>query len=249
MKSKTLKALFLGCSLAWPMAHAAEQDVTSIVKAVDLLRTGKDALQIETQVTTLSRDGASEKVRNYTVFAQNDRKSLVLMRSPAEQGQKLLMLGDDFWLVLPSSQRPLRITASQKLLGDASAGDIATMRWSDDYTGTLTAEEQCGEQACLRLALAATSKGTSYSRIDLWVGKVNNEPLRADLYVQSGKLAKRAVFVLDNPKAPTYVNEMVLADQLSDLKETRIKYVSRKRKTVPVEWLNPTFLATNPALE
>jgi hypothetical protein len=30
------------------------------------------------------------------------------------------MLGDDFWLLLPGSQRALRITPSQKLLGDAS---------------------------------------------------------------------------------------------------------------------------------
>jgi hypothetical protein len=27
------------------------------------------------------------------------------MRSPAEAGQKVLMLGDDFWLLMPGSQR------------------------------------------------------------------------------------------------------------------------------------------------
>jgi hypothetical protein len=53
------------------------------------------------------------------------------------------MLGDDFWLLLPGSQRPLRITPSQKLLGDASTGDIATMRWADDYSGSVGAEEPC----------------------------------------------------------------------------------------------------------
>lgn len=249
MTKKLLTAILLAATIAGPTAQAQTTDVAAIIKAVDLLRTGKDALQIETQVTTTNREGATEKVRDYTVFAQNDRKSLVVMRSPAEQGQKLLMIGDDFWLVMPSSKRPLRITASQKLLGDASAGDIATMRWAEDYSGTLVGEEQCGDQACLRLGLTATSKSTSYARIDLWVGKVNHEPLRADFYVQSGKLAKRATFVLDSPKAPTYVNEMVLADQLSDLKETRIRYVSRKPKTVPVEWLNPVFLASNPIAE
>jgi len=42
----------------------------------------------------------------------------------------VLMLGDDFWLLMPSSQRPLRITPMQKLLGDASTGDIATLSWA-----------------------------------------------------------------------------------------------------------------------
>ena len=60
-------------------------------------------------------------------FVQRDHQSLVLMRSPAEAGQKVLMLGDDFWLLMPGSQRPLRITPAQKLLGDASTGDIATL--------------------------------------------------------------------------------------------------------------------------
>jgi hypothetical protein len=77
-----------------------------------------------------------DKERRYTVFTQAQRRSLVLMRSPAEAGQKVLMLGDDFWLLMPGSQRPLRITPSQKLLGDASTGDIATLSWADDYGGS-----------------------------------------------------------------------------------------------------------------
>jgi hypothetical protein len=74
------------------------------------------------------------------------------MRSPAEPGQKVLMLGDDFWLLMPGSQRAMRITPMQKLLGDASTGDIATMNWADDYGGSVVGEEPCGEpaQPCCR---------------------------------------------------------------------------------------------------
>jgi hypothetical protein len=42
---------------------------------------------------------------------------------------------------------------------------------------------------------------------------------------------------------------MVLVDQLSNKKETRIRYLARKERTVPGEWLNPMFLAHSPALE
>ena len=127
----------------WVVAGAAAaDDVATLLKAADRYRTGQDNLQVETQVNVLNRDGSPDKERRYTVFVQAQRKSLVLMRSPAEQGQKVLMLGDDFWLLMPGSQRPLRITPSQKLLGDASTGDIATMSWSDDYTGAVVGEEQ-----------------------------------------------------------------------------------------------------------
>jgi len=236
---------------ATALGHA-NGDIASLLRAADKFRNGngQDNLLVETQATTYHRDGSLDKERRYTVYTQAGHKSLVLMRSPAEAGQKVLMLGDDFWLLMPGSARPLRITPSQKLLGDASTGDIATMSWADDYTGTLVGEETCdGNRPCLHLTLQAARKGLSYQRIELWVGKARNEPVKADLYVQSDKLAKQARFVVDKPGAPTQVNEMVLADQLGSHKETRIKYLSRQPKVVPETWLNPMFLARNPALD
>ena len=89
----------------------------------------------------------------------------------------------------------------------------------------------------------------SYQRIELWLGKQRHEPVNADLYVQSEKLAKQARFIFDKPAAPTMVTEMVLLDQLSNHKETRVRYLARQAKVVPEAWLNPMFLARNPALE
>ena len=73
--------------------------------------------------------------------------------------------------------------------------------------------------------------------------------MRADLYVQSDKLAKQARFVVDKPSAPTMVTEMVLLDQLSNHKQTHVRYLNRKERVVPQTWLNPMFLSKNPALE
>lgn len=249
---KPIHLIFAATLAAAGHAQAAD-DVVSLLKDADRYRTGQENLQVETQVTVFNRDGSPDKERRYTVFVQAEHKSLVLMRSPAEQGQKVLMLGDDFWLLMPGSQRPLRITPSQKLLGDASTGDIATMSWSEDYQGTLVGEEACagekGDKPCLRLNLVAARKGVTYQRIELWIGKARHEPVKADLYVQSDKLAKQARFVFDKPASPTTVTEMVLLDQLSNHKETRVKYVSRQGKAVPATWLNPMFLARNPTLD
>ena len=241
-------------ALSWLVAafavHAAD-DVPALLKAADRFRADPGKLEVQTEVTLRGRDGAVEKERSYTVWLQGERRSLVLMRSPAEAGQKVLMLGEDFWLLLPGSQRPVRITPMQKLLGDASTGDIATLRWADDYSGTVAAEEPCGEpaQPCLHLSLTASRKGVSYQRIELWLGKARREPVRADLYVQSDKLAKQALFEVDKPAAPTQVNAMLLRDQLTHKKVTQVRYLSRKPHTVPAAWLNPMFLARNPVLE
>jgi hypothetical protein len=236
------------CGLVLNPAQAAE-DAAALLRAADRWRLADEGQQVETRVQVLGQDGAVQKERLYTVFVQPGHRSLVLMRSPAEAGQRVLMLGDDFWLLMPGSQRPLRITPLQKLLGEASTGDIATLSWSEDYTGTLAGEESCEGQPCWHLQLQAARAGVSYRRVELWIGKARHEPLRAALYLQSDKLAKQARFVLDQPQAPTAVAEMVLRDELNTHHETRVRYLSRVAKRVPEAWLNPMFLARNPPLE
>lgn len=257
----TLIAMTLLAAAAGPVQAA--DDVAALLAAADRYRTGSDNLQVETEVTVVKRDGSIDKERRYTVFSQVGHRSLVLMRSPAEAGQKVLMLGDDFWLLMPGSARPLRITPTQKLLGDASTGDIATLRWAEDYRGTVAGEEPCAQAAggaagdaapggpaqCLHLSLQAARKGLSYARIELWLAKPHHEPVAAELYVQSDKLAKVARFVVDRPAAPTRVDAMVLHDRLGNHAETRVRYLSRASRTVPDEWLNPMFLARNPGFE
>ena len=249
MKHLTLSLFAVALALAAANAHG--EDVGALLKAADKYRVSSENMQVDTQIRVFNTDGTPDKERRYLVYAQAKHQSLVLMQSPAEKGQKVLMLGDDYWLLMPGSQRPLRITPMQKLLGDASTGDIATMTWAEDYTGSVAGEEPCGEpaQPCLHLSLNAGRKGVTYQRIELWIGKARHEPVRADLYVQSDKLAKRARFVMDKPAAPTTVTEMLLSDQLTNKKETQVRYLGRKEHTVPEAWLNPMFLARNPSLE
>lgn len=246
------KTLALAAALMLPTLIHAGDDVAALLRTADRYRTGGEHLQVETEVTVLKPDGSVDKERRYTVFAQPERRSLVLMRSPSEVGQKVLMLGDDFWLLMPGSQRPMRITPAQKLLGEASTGDIATMNWAEDYDGAVVGSEPCPgatDRTCRHLSLQASRRGASYRRIELWVGVAKGEPVAADLYLQSDKLAKQARFIVDLPGAPTRVDEMLLQDRLGANKVTRVRYLSRHAKQVPDTWLNPMFLARSPALD
>lgn len=225
-------------------------DVPALLKAADRYRMASQNMRVETEVTVLNADGTPDKERQYTVYAQPGHQSLVLMRSATEKGQKVLMLGDDFWLLMPASRRPLRITATQKLLGDASTADIASLSWADDYTGNVVGEESCGEPArtCVHLQLQANRSAVTYQRIDLWLGKTRQEPVKADLYLQSDKLAKHARFELDAAN-PSSVAAMVLQDQLTNRKLTRVRYLGRQVQTVPAAWMNPMYLAANAGIE
>jgi hypothetical protein len=188
------------------------------------------------------------------------RRSLVLMKSPSEAGQKVLMLADQFWLLMPESQRPLRITASQKLLGEASTGDIATMTWSDDYDGSVKDELDCPTppaglpdapaaakaRRCLLLDLAQARSGVTYARVELFLDKATRTPIKADLYVGSGKRAKEAWYFAKIVDGQPRIMTMVLLDDIQPNRRTVIRYRSIVPKVAPDEFFNPAALVRNP---
>jgi len=223
---------------------AAAADVPSLLKAADAFRLPADALKVEMQVL-LYKSSALDKERRYTVYLKPGRRSLVLMQSPSEKGQKVLMLADDFWQIMPQSQRPIRITALQKLLGDASAGDIATMSWSEDYTGAVVGEQNVNGTPCLHLALSAQRKGVSYQRVELYLAKADSRPVKADLYVASDKLAKQATFTVEEVDGRPQVSAMTLTDEIQTGRQTVIRYLKRESRSIADEFYNPMFLTRN----
>lgn len=263
MFKQTVVTTMLALATLLP-ASAGAADVKTLLRQADAYRLTAEDMRVNTQVE-VQKNGALERERSYVVYLRAGRQSLVLMQSPAEKGQKVLMLGDDYWLILPTSQRPMRITPTQKLVGDASTGDIATMTWADDYDGELVGEEPCDKGAealtpklldasgkvgtCLHLAIKAQRKGVTYSRIELYLRKGSNQPARADLFVASDKMAKRAVFKLDKIDGKWMVSTMTLIDQIMTNKETAVHYRAREAKKAPDAWFNPMFLTRSEALE
>jgi hypothetical protein len=236
----------------------AAENVATLLKAADAFRLPAESVRVETQVE-LYKNNALDKDRLYTVYVKPGRRSLVLMKSPSEAGQKVLMLADQFWLLMPESQRPLRITASQKLLGEASTGDIATMTWSDDYDGGVTDEVDCPAppagladvptpvkvHRCLHLDLAQARNGVTYARVELYLDKASKAPIKADLYVGSGKRAKEAWYVAKPVDGQPRIMTMVLLDDIQPNRRTVIRYRSIVPKAAPDEFFNPAALVRN----
>ncbi len=235
----------------------ATESVVALLKAADAYRLPAESVKVETHVELYKSD-ALDKERLYTVYVKPGRRSLVLMKSPSEAGQKVLMLADQFWLLMPESQRPLRITASQKLLGEASTGDIATMTWSDDYDGSVIDEVDCPQppagladmpakaHRCLHLDLAQARSGVTYARVELYLDKANKMPVKTDLYVGSGKRAKEAWYFAKTVDGQSRIMTIVLQDDIQRNRRTVIRYRSIVPKAAPDEFFNPAALVRNP---
>ncbi|MEX0584842.1 MAG: outer membrane lipoprotein-sorting protein, partial [Natronospirillum sp.] len=166
---------------------------------------------------------------------------LALVRSEADAGQKILMLDEQFYLFMPNSRRHIRITPMQKLLGEASAGDISSLRWSEDYQ--VVTQTNHGDQ--INLHLAAARDGLSYPTMDLVVAADTHEPVSAVFYLVSGRVAKEAHFQMADEDGYRRLTGMVLQDRIQTSQRTEIEYLSVEPWDIPASWFNPAFLVRN----
>jgi outer membrane lipoprotein-sorting protein len=177
-----LFSLFLANSL-----HA--EDAAAVLARADAWRNPLASFAIDVELT--SYEGVRSDTSKFRVHGKGSDRSVVEFTAPAtEKGKYLLMLRDAMWIYMPSASRPIRISPLQRLLGQASNGDVARTSFHVDYLATAIREEG---DAWL-LDLTAKDPGIAYSRVQLWVDRTTARPLRADFYVVSGKRIKRALY-------------------------------------------------------
>ncbi len=87
--------LVAGVVLALAAIPSFAADVKAMLKEADNFRITAEAMVVDTQVQVM-KAGQLDKERRYTVFVKPGRRSIVLFKSPAEIGQKMLMTGEDF---------------------------------------------------------------------------------------------------------------------------------------------------------
>jgi len=239
-----LIALFSGLSSAQPSSAADNNQVSKWVETADGYRQSAESIQTNILVK-LFKNKELSKEKSYVVYIKPGRKSLVLFKSSGEKGQKVLMLEDKFWMIMPKSRRPIRITPMQKLLGEASTGDIASMSWHDDYDAIHEGKSVLDGHDIDILLLTAHRKGVSYKTIRLFLESKSHKPLKAELYVNSGKLTKIATFQFDDTGEREIVNKMILTDAIRKGRVTEVEYLSITPKTISNKYFNPQFLAKN----
>ena len=192
---RTLLLLFLAAFLITcaVVAHAAPPDAEALLKRSDSYRNGWPSYVLHVKITNFE-SGKSDEERLYEVSQKGTEKTYVEFMSPRDKGRHLLMLGDDMWIYLPDTSRPVRITPLERLSGDASNGDIARTNYAVDYTPVYLRAEKVGANDCYVLELTARRKGSTYQRILYWLRASDARPVRAEFYLTSGKHIKSATF-------------------------------------------------------
>ena len=241
-------SLILGSGLALAAPGAEE-----ILVASDAIRNPGRAFSV---TVTLTEFQAGKQVDTSTLVSYSRTQaqggqfaSLLRFVLPARDAGKLMLKnGNDLWFYDPTNKASVRLSPQQRLLGQASNGDVATVNLAKDYKATLAGEEdiQDGERRTRKahkLVLTAVSPDVTYASIEMWVDVENNRPLKARFFAESSRLLKTAYYRRFQPELgaerPT---ETVIIDGLNPQSVTLMRFSDYKARAIPDTWLQRDFL-------
>jgi hypothetical protein len=248
MRTKSLMPAILGMVLlisAPVQSGSQDPDRTStgltareLLEKADRVRNGGPSVVVRTQITHY-KNGQIEQDSLLEIFAKGPEKVLVKSLDPRSRGLRVLLLGDDMWISLPDVSRPVRITPAQRLVGQASNGDVARTYYAVDYEARLVKEESVGDKKCALLELKARRRGATYQKIDYWVDLKSNAPVQANFFLTSGKHSKFAVFEdFASFGGHLLVRQVTIHDRVQGKEKTTIRYLDLQEKEIPDRYYN-----------
>ncbi|MCL5020884.1 MAG: outer membrane lipoprotein-sorting protein [Bacteroidetes bacterium] len=153
------------------------------------------------------------------------------------------MSRNGWWIYMPDTRKPIRITPLQRLMGDVSNGDVARTRYAEDYSATLLRSEVLEGTPCYVLDLKAKRDGATYNHIIYWVAKGTDRPKRAEIYLTSGKHYKSIDFdKYEKVNGRVLLTRMTITDRLRNGRTTIMKYDSYAPKNFPEKYFNKDYL-------
>lgn len=249
-----LLAIAIAIAAATASAAAPDApDAQQLLVASDAIRNPGRPFSV---AVTMTEFQAGKQVDTSTVvtYSRSETQggqfaSLVRFLLPArETGKLMLKNGNDMWFFDPSTRASVRLSPQQRLMGQASNGDVVTVNLAKDYRASLLAEEEIkdGEghpRRSYKLGLAATAADVTYSAIEMWIDAENNRPIKARFLTESGRLLKTAYYRKYQPQLgaerPT---ETVIIDGLDPKSVTLMRFSDYLARPIPDAWMQRDYL-------
>jgi len=255
MKSPTMLlrlAAFAACFGIAALAHAAS-DAQAILAASDAVRNPARPFAVTVSLIEY-RSSKQTDSNTLTVYSKADAssgqyRSLLRFVAPQRDANKLMLKsGNELWFFDPASQASIRLSPQQRLLGQASNGDVVTVNLARDYKAEIEATEDVvdGEKVkrhSHKLALAAVSPDVTYHRVEMWVEVGSARPVMARFYAESGHLLKTAYYrKFQSQLGRERPTEVVIIDGLDRSWVTIMRYSDYAWREVPDAWLQRDYL-------
>jgi len=241
-------ALLIAAAVA---AHA--QTAPEIVAGTDKVRNpGQPFRATDTLTEYVSGKARAQDV--LVVYAKENpatrqfRNLIRYVEPPRDAGKMVLLDGTVLWFYDPSSKASVRISPQQRLIGQASSGDVLTVNLAVDYAPTLTGDEtiqDAGRQdrQCWHLDLKAATGQATYNRIEFWIEHGTFYPIKAKFYSDSGRLLKILYYRgFEDRLGAVRPTEAIIIDAVDSSLVTTLKFGDYRFQDIPEAWFQRDFL-------
>jgi hypothetical protein len=176
------------------------------------------------------------------------RNLIRYLEPPRDQGKMVLLDSRVLWFYDPSSKASVRISAQQRLVGQASIADVLTVNFAIDYTGTLLGDEtiqDAGRQnrTCWHLDMKAANDQASYNRVEYWVEHDTSYPIKAKFYSDSGRLLKILYYRgFEERLGGIRPTEAIIIDAVDTSLVTTVEFGDERFQDIPEAWFQREYL-------
>jgi outer membrane lipoprotein-sorting protein len=232
-------------------AHA--QSAHDIIAGADRVRNASEPFRV-TSVLTEYVSGKPGTQTVLTVYSKEDRttgqfRNLVrYVDPPRDAGKMALLDGQNLWFYDPAAKSSVRISPQQRLVGQASIGDVLTVNFAVDYKGTVLGDEQITDaehqtRACWHLDMTAATPTAVYSRAEYWVEHGSYWPIKAKFYSDSGRVLKVLYYRgFTQRLGATRPSGAVIIDAVDATLVTTVQFNNPAFQDIPDFWFQRDYL-------
>jgi hypothetical protein len=218
MKRRTGCAALLLMSLMTTGGVHAESTTEQILRASDEARGNLRGIAWEVTIESVENQRVTDSLV-YDIKARGFNVAGISLAPPKYRGNKILLLNASMWFHKPGLSKPVPVSQRQKLMGDASYGDIASTNYADNYEATPLEDDYVDEENCFVFDLKAKTDKTTYDRIRYWISKRRLVGVKAEYFTVSGKKFKSAIMDYENMvnfggKSRLFLSRMTLQGEL-----------------------------------
>jgi hypothetical protein len=257
----------LGTSITKPVAaaetappeahHAAASEAAptpqQILAASDAIRNPDQPFGLSI-VLTEYRNAQQVDTNTLAIYSKVDpangryRTLVRYVGPPRDAGKLVLENGTEMWFYDPSSAASIRISPQQRLLGQASTGDVVSVNFASDYRVTNATPEDITDgdrtlRHCYRLNLEAAVPDATYHRTELWVEQATGRPVKGKFYSDSDHLLKTTYYRrFQTELGRERPTETIIIDGLTPTWVTVMRYSDYTWHDIPDSWLQRDYL-------
>lgn len=247
----------LAAVLSGRIASAAEPSAQEILAATDKVRNPTASFKFLNDLVEY-RNGVEDARLALLVYSKLDPgteqyRNLARYTQPArDAGKVFLMSGNVMWFYDPAASARIRISPQQRLIGQASNGDVLSINLEKDYKAELVGTEEIKDaerkpRQTWHLNLTAASPAAIYARVEYWVEKDTNYPVKAVYYSDSGRKLKLAYYsAFKSELGGVRPTQVIILDEVDASVVTRMTFSGYEKTDVPENWFDYEFLARLP---